>query len=97
MRSLPLTSDSRPGGRPRQTRSAWNKFGEWLQGCKMKPDAIAKKLGISIAAVYNARNGYYRPGWPLRFRIEKLSKGKVPAKSWDEVAIRAKAPKATAA
>ncbi len=88
MRSLPINRTSRGGGRPRQTRSAWNAFGAWLLVCGLRVDAIAKELGISESAIYNARNGYYKPGWPLRFKIAALSKNAVPPESWDDVKAR---------
>lgn len=88
MRALPLTDKSRPGGRPRQSRAPRNPFADWLKGCGMTPEQVAKKLDVSISSVYNARNGYFKPGRELAVAIEELSKGAVPVGSWSEVKAR---------
>lgn len=89
MRALPLTDKSRPGGRPRQTRAPRNPFADWLKSCGMTPEQVAKQLGgISVSSVYNARNGYFKPGRELAVAIEKLSEGAVPVESWGKAKAR---------
>lgn len=88
MRSLPLTDKARAGGRPRETRAPRNAFADWLAGCEgkpgcgMTPEEVATALKVSPSSVYNARNGYFKPGRDLAVRIAELSKGAVPVDSW---------------
>jgi DNA-binding XRE family transcriptional regulator len=88
MRALPLTNKSKPGGRPRQSRAPRNAFADWLASCGMTPEQLAEKLEISISSIYNARNGYFKPGRKLASKIEELSKGAVPVASWDKTKSR---------
>lgn len=89
MRALRLTDKSRPGGRPRQSRAPRNAFADWLATCGMTPDKVAKALGgISVSSVYNARNGYFKPGRDLAIKIAELSNGAVPVESWREAKAR---------
>lgn len=88
MRALPLTNKSKPGGRPRQSRAPRNAFADWLSGCGMTPADLAKKLEVKVSSVYNARNGYFKPGRDLAAKIEELSKGKVPVASWSKAKSR---------
>lgn len=89
MRALPLTDKSKPGGRPRQSRAPRNAFADWLKGCGMTPEQVAKALGgISVSSVYNARNGYFKPGRDLAAKIEELSQGAVPVASWSKAKSR---------
>jgi hypothetical protein len=88
MRALPLTNKSRPGGRPRQTRAPKNPFSDWLASCGKTPEQVAKLLEVSVSSVYNARNGYFKPGRELAVRIEEVTKGAVPVKVWDGVKAR---------
>jgi DNA-binding XRE family transcriptional regulator len=88
LRALPLTDKSRPGGRPRDERANRNAFSDWLSTCGMKAEKVATKLGVSPSAVYNARNGYYKPGLALAVKIAKLTKGKVPVDSWLRFELR---------
>lgn len=97
MRSLPLTNKARPGGRPRESRAPANAFGTWLLTCGMTPEDVALKLKVSESSVYNARNGYFKPGLELALAIEKLSDGKVPAESWVAVKTRPRHPPAQSA
>ena len=83
MRALPLTSNQRPGGRPRASRAPRNAFRDWLVDCGMTPQAIAKTLKISVSSVYNSANGYFIPGRKLAVAIEQLTKGKVSVESWE--------------
>lgn len=88
MRALPLTNKSRPGGRPRQSRAPRNPFADWLANCGKSPEDIAKTLGVSVSSVYNARNGYFKPGRDLAVKIAEISDGKVPVESWGTVKAR---------
>jgi DNA-binding XRE family transcriptional regulator len=94
LRALPLTDKSRPGGRPRDDRAPRNAFSDWLMTCRMKPEVIATKLGVSVSAIYNARNGYYKPGLALAVKIAKLTRGKVPVDSWLRFELRERKPAA---
>lgn len=89
MRALPLTNKSRPGGRPRQSRAPRNKFADWLKDCGKTPEEVAKLLGgISVSSVYNARNGYFKPGRELAVKIAEVSEGAVPVESWGPAKAR---------
>lgn len=88
MRALPLTNKSRPGGRPRQSRAPRNPFADWLASCGKTPEDIAKLLDVSVSSVYNARNGYFKPGRTLAVKIEEVSAGAVPVAAWDGVKTR---------
>lgn len=88
MRALPLTNKSKPGGRPRQSRAPRNAFADWLASCGKRPDVVAKALGVSISSVYNARNGYFKPGRDLAVLIETYTGGAVPAASWTKAKAR---------
>lgn len=88
MRALPLTKSARPGGRPRSTRAPRNAFADWLAKSKIKPDALAAVLEISVSAIYNLRNSYYLPGRELAVKICAASKGAVSIESWSEVKAR---------
>lgn len=57
----------------------------------MTPELVAEKLEVAVSSVYNLRNGYFAPGLDLALRIEEISKGAVPAKSWKPGKRRAKA------
>lgn len=88
MRALPLTDKSRPGGRPRQSRAPRNPFADWLKGCGKTPEQVAKLLKVSVSSVYNARNGYFKPGRDLAVLIDEVSAGAVPVESWTGVKAR---------
>ena len=88
MRALPLTNKSRPGGRPRQSRAPSNPFAAWLKDCGKTPEQIAKLLKVGVSSVYNARNGYFKPGRDLAVRIAEISDGKVPVESWTDAKAR---------
>ncbi|HUS27566.1 MAG TPA: helix-turn-helix transcriptional regulator [Kofleriaceae bacterium] len=88
MRALPLTNKSRPGGRPRQTRAPRNPFADWLASCGKTPEQLAKALGVSVSSVYNARNGYFKPGRDLAVKIAEVSEGAVPVEAWGSVRAR---------
>lgn len=88
MRALPLTNKSRPGGRPRQSRAPRNLFADWLSSCGKTPEQVAKLLGVGVSSVYNARNGYFKPGRDLALTIEEISGGKVPVGSWKAAKTR---------
>lgn len=88
MRALPLTNKSKPGGRPRQSRAPRNPFADWLAGCGKTPEDVAKLLKVSVSSVYNARNGYFKPGRALAVRIADVSGGAVPVEAWDTVKAR---------
>lgn len=57
----------------------------------MAPTKIATTLGVSVSSIYNARNGYFKPGRELAVEIEKLSSGKVKVESWGEAKARKRA------
>jgi DNA-binding XRE family transcriptional regulator len=84
LRSLPLTDKSRPGGRPRKTRAPHNAFAAWLATCGMTPTEVAEKLKLSVSAIYNARNGYFKPGREVANHIATFTGGAVSAASWDQ-------------
>lgn len=54
----------------------------------MTPDDVAKKLGVKVSSVYNARNGYFKPGRDLAVKIADLSDGAVPVEVWAKVKTR---------
>lgn len=91
MRALPLTNKSRPGGRPRQSRAPRNAFADWLASCGKTPTAIATALEVSVSSIYNARNGYFKPGREMAVAIEELSGGAVPVESWRDAKARKRA------
>ena len=88
MRALPLTDKSRPGGRPRQSRAPRNAFADWLASCGKTPEEVATLLETSVSSVYNARNGYFKPGRDLAVKIAEVSKGAVPVDAWKAVKAR---------
>lgn len=88
MRALPLTNKARPGGRPRQSRAPRNAFADWLASCKKTPTEISTALGVSVSSIYNARNGYFKPGRELAIAIDELSGGAVSFQSWSDVKAR---------
>lgn len=88
MRALPLTNKSRPGGRPRQSRAPRNPFATWLTSCGKTPEQVAKLLGVSVSSVYNARNGYFKPGRDLAVTIAEVTGGAVPVEVWKDVKAR---------
>lgn len=88
MRALPLTNKSKPGGRPRQSRAPRNPFRDWLQNCGKTPEQLAKLLGVGVSSVYNAANGYFKPGRDLAVKIEEVSEGAVAVDVWKDVKIR---------
>lgn len=94
MRALPLTDKARPGGRPRRTRAPSNPFATWLASCGRTPEQIAKELDCSVSSVYNARNGYFKPGRKLAVAIQVLTTdattgiSAVPVSTWDVVRSR---------
>lgn len=94
MRALPLTKSARPGGRPRSTRAPRNAFADWLARSKIKPEDLAKTLGISVSAIYNLRNSYYLPGRELAVSISLASKNAVTVESWSDVTPRKRGKKA---
>jgi len=93
-----MTETSRPGGRPRTSRAPDSAFAAWLRTCGRKPSAVASELKVTESAVYNLRNGYFKPGLELALRIEELTRtgknGKllrtpaVPAASWAKFVAR---------
>ncbi len=88
MRAQPLTNAARPGGRPRSSRAPRNPFADWLATCGKTPETLADDLGVSVSSVYNARNGYFKPGRDLAVKIEELSGGAVPVASWGKAKAR---------
>jgi hypothetical protein len=52
---------------------------------------------VSVSSVYNARNGYFKPGRDLAVKIEELSAGAVPVSSWSESKARKRRKPATSA
>ena len=84
MRSTPPKASGR--SRPTGPNKA---FTSWLETCGMTPLQVAKKANCSISAIYNLRNGYFRPGRQLSNAIAEISTSKskcrVPSSSWDEV------------
>lgn len=107
MRALPLTNKARPGGRPRATRAPRNAFADWLATCGMTPEQLAVTLKVSVSSVYNARNGYFRPGRDLAVRIAELStpaatpdnpdpRPAVPVESWSASRARTRRGKKAA-
>ena len=88
MRALPLTDKSKPGGRPRQSRAPRNPFADWLKSCGKTPEQVAELLEVKVSSVYNARNGYFKPGRDLAVKIAEISKGAVPVEGWTTTKIR---------
>lgn len=54
----------------------------------MTPETVSTKLKVSISSIYNARNGYFKPGRELSVAIEELSDGKVSVESWGKAKQR---------
>jgi DNA-binding XRE family transcriptional regulator len=90
LRALPLTNKSKPGGRPRSSRAPRNAFRDWLGSCGMTPQDVATKLEVKISSIYNAANGYYKPGRDLAVKIAKLTDDAVPVDSWVTAKVRAR-------
>jgi len=63
-------------------------FAAWLATCGMTPTQVAKALKLSVSAVYNARNGYFKPGRETANHIAAFTEGAVSAASWDEAKSR---------
>lgn len=97
MRALPLNKNSRPGGRPRDSRAPRNPFADWLAASKKTSAEVATALEVGVSTIYNIRNGYFLPGLDLAVKIEELSGGKVKVKSWSTVKVRPRVRKAKAA
>lgn len=93
MRSQPLTSGTKPGGRPRKSRAPRNAFANWLAASKLTAEEIAKAIETSVSTVYNARNGYFKPGRELAVRIEEFTGGEVSVASWGDSKARPRSKK----
>lgn len=65
-------------------------FARWITTTGLNLTAIASVLGCSIQAISNFRGGHSKPGRELANRIAEVSKGAVPADSWDRKPRRVK-------
>lgn len=45
---------------------------------------LAKQVGCSAANISRLRNGDYRPGLRMAFKLQEISDGDVPASAWVE-------------
>ena len=59
---------------------------EWRAG--MTQIAAAKLLDLDTATYNRFEHGIRKPSGEVSFRIERITDGKVPAKSWYEPAIK---------
>jgi transcriptional regulator with XRE-family HTH domain len=57
-------------------------FNEWLGDDTERLRAFASKLGVTESSVYRWKRGGPPPNRGFRNRIEKATKGAVPASSW---------------
>ena len=57
-------------------------LGEYLSWKKLTPEAFAKRIGVSRAAVSRYRSGDRRPEWKVIKRIVKETNGLVTADSF---------------
>lgn len=77
-----MGQSSRPRGRPRQTET---KLSRWIDGQRLTRDQIATRLGIGRTYLDKLCRAQSRPSLDLAFRIEKLTRGAVPATDWLQV------------
>jgi transcriptional regulator with XRE-family HTH domain len=76
---MPPGKQKRPRGRPRKANNA---FGKWIDAQGMTAEAAARKLGISESYVDKLARSERRPDLELALKIERLSRGAVPASAW---------------
>jgi hypothetical protein len=79
VRGSMATTKRRGPGRPRKTTNA---FGRWIDESRYSRDQIAERLGMSRSYLDQLCAGIRRPNLELAFKIEDMSKGAVPARSW---------------
>ena len=60
-----------------------NKFARWMRTMKLEVEEVAKMIGVSVSSVYGYRRGNRPPSRKVAKVIEKVTKKKVPAGSWD--------------
>jgi transcriptional regulator with XRE-family HTH domain len=69
----------RARGRPRKRET---KLSLWLDAAGITRDALAKQLELARGYVDLICSGSRRPSLEVALRIEKLTRGAVPASSW---------------
>lgn len=75
--------EHKPKGRRSRVRPATNtKFGEWLRASGYSPIEIAEALGVGRSAVYNLRNGDFKPGRDLAVKIAVMTRDTVRPEDW---------------
>jgi transcriptional regulator with XRE-family HTH domain len=70
---------TRGRGRPRKRET---KLSLWLDSARMTRDALAEELKLARGYVDLICSGSRRPSLEVALRIEKLTRGAVPATSW---------------
>jgi len=75
-----MVSKTRPGrGRPRASENALSK---WIDAAGLTRNAVAKALGIPKPSLDRICRDERRPNLDLAFQIERVTDGKISAKSW---------------
>ena len=64
---------------------ASHRLSQWIGKAGVSQAYVARKLGVTRAAVNNWCRGNNRPNLCKAFRLEELSGGSVPAKLWMEI------------
>jgi predicted transcriptional regulator len=64
------------------TKSAAQRFADWLDQHGVGPTEAARALGVSRAAIQGFRSGEFRPNPVSRSRIEVFTNGEIPASLW---------------
>lgn len=60
-----------------------NKFAKWMRAQKLEVEDVAKMIGVSVSSVYGYRRGNRPPSRKVAKVIERVTKKKVLAGSWD--------------
>ena len=69
-------------GRPRRHTNA---LGSWVDGSGLTRIEVARRLGITRQYLDRLTNGTRRPDLELAVRVEDLTDGQVPVRSWLKV------------
>ena len=63
---------------------ARHRLTQWIEDVGVSQAYVARKLGVTRAAVNNWCRGHNRPNLCKAIRLEQLSGGAVPARTWVE-------------
>lgn len=59
-----------------------NRLQKWLEAAKVSQAEMARRLEYDRSNFHKLLNGSLRPTLPLAFRIERETKGAIPASAW---------------